>query len=118
MTINDLVTSLEMSKKLREAGVPQESVFYWNIPPYNRPPEVTQHVNKALWEAKIEDNVSAFTVKELTLFILEPKNNIPSTWSSTLVQDLGTEKVTAAWIKAEKRLAEHILEHFKRPDSE
>jgi len=29
MSIENLVTSLELSKKLKEAGVPQRSVFYW-----------------------------------------------------------------------------------------
>lgn len=108
MTINDLVTSLKMSKKLREAGVPQESVFYWNIPPYNRPAEVTQHVNKALWEANIEDNVSAFTVKELTLFLLDTKNSISFPTPSDIRQSSDIEN----------QLAAHILKHFKRPDSE
>lgn len=60
MKLEDQVVSLELSKQLKELGVKQESLFYWEIDLQNK------------WRLFFEDgsprmnpNASAFTVAEL-----------------------------------------------------
>ena len=65
MKIEDQVCSLELSKKLKELGVKQDSIFYWIngvITDINVSPEQTRN----LWyPAHSYTLYSAFTVAEL-----------------------------------------------------
>lgn len=66
MELEDQVVSLELSKKLKELGVKQESIFSWLQYPHTRAGEPNEWelsytklpVDNPLW-------VSAFTVAEL-----------------------------------------------------
>jgi len=86
LTVDRQVTSLEISKKLEELGVKQESLFYW----------VHDHVND-IWEIVIDFNcngmgrnydwngkISAFTVSELGEMLFKSKVNC----RSRSIQDL------------------------------
>ncbi len=58
--LESIVTSLEVSKKLRDIGVPQESVFYWQEFQDHEPrlvQGIPEHFNGT--------SVSAFTASEL-----------------------------------------------------
>lgn len=65
MTLEKKVTSLDLSKRLKELGVKQESLFYWSF--YKDQSQVLypqQEVFKESW--KLDPNYcSAFTVAEL-----------------------------------------------------
>jgi hypothetical protein len=78
MKLEDQVTSLEISKKLKELGVKQESLFYYQNNPYNDGKECIDLMIKK-YEARNNENsiintqcdnednpkFSAFTVAEL-----------------------------------------------------
>jgi len=70
------VCSLEWAKKLKERGVPQDSVFYWN------PPIIVDHDGKETYVEgapyvlqrekytyELADTYAAFTVAELGYFL-------------------------------------------------
>lgn len=58
MTLETLVCSLPLAKKLRELGVPQKSVFYWDY--------ISDDGNTGiLLENDESDGISAFTAGEL-----------------------------------------------------
>ena len=62
MKLEEQVTSLELSKKLRELGVKQESLFHWFCPDGDAEPRVCWHH----WcEPGYIRHYSAFTVAEL-----------------------------------------------------
>src|SRR5213080_1394008 len=61
MRLEEQVTSLELAKKLKELGVPQESLYYWYTSEFGEPHiEHKPSNNVRDWES-----VSAFTVAEL-----------------------------------------------------
>lgn len=62
MKLEDQVTNLELSKKLKELGVKQESLFYW-IPNKNKKMVILPVVHDSL--VMYENGYSAFTVAEL-----------------------------------------------------
>lgn len=65
MTLEQQVTSLSLSKRLKELGVKQESLFWWM--PYEDKYEIVRLLEKSVrdWEDKPEGTCSAFTVAEL-----------------------------------------------------
>jgi hypothetical protein len=75
MKLEDQVCSLELSKRLKELGVPQKSLFYWtDVAGYHELPELPQP--EPMWiivnpisgkDEMSEDAISAFTVAELGL---------------------------------------------------
>ena len=77
MELEQQVCSLELAKKLKELGVKQESLWYWNMitkefKDYEgKSPIIACEIysNSRLWE-----NFSAFTVAELGEML--PKKNI------------------------------------------
>jgi hypothetical protein len=66
MKLEQQVTSLELSKKLKELGVPQNSLFYWEEYLVG---ENEYMGNKIVafgeWECDEDEHLSAFTVAEL-----------------------------------------------------
>lgn len=70
MKLEEQVTSLELSKQLKELGVPQESLFYWSSPADFPKRHALYHTNgeQRLYyqpSAMPEWGCSAFTVAEL-----------------------------------------------------
>lgn len=65
LSMKDIVTSLELSKKLLTLGVKQKSMFHWVEF------EKEKEIYKTVWAARELDNVicSAFTVEELFEFL-------------------------------------------------
>lgn len=65
MTLENQVTSLDLSKQLKELGVKQESLFYWTFfKDYSQILYTQQEVFKESW--KVDPNYcSAFTASEL-----------------------------------------------------
>jgi len=57
------LSNLELSKKLKSLGVPQESLFYWNF--NNAVPEQGWYLDDENLAYDKKDTVSAFTVAEL-----------------------------------------------------
>ncbi len=69
MRLEDQVVGLELAKKLKELGVKQESLFYWQELEL-REWEIEQNVEKYVCvysgdEPCLEEDISAFTVAEL-----------------------------------------------------
>lgn len=68
MNLNDQLTSLPLSKRLKELGVPQKSVFYWYQPHVFKEREVVKldewYVAQA-WGGIMPSGLSAFSVAEL-----------------------------------------------------
>jgi len=66
MKLEEQVCSLELAKKLKELGVKQESLFYWNI---CHDCEKEYPFGSVNWEISYEknhgENISAFTASEL-----------------------------------------------------
>lgn len=66
MKLESQVTSLELSKRLKELGVKQESLFYWTKPHYeDNLPFVCWYEEKFVNGTKNWEQYSAFTVAEL-----------------------------------------------------
>jgi len=68
MKLEQQITNLELSKKLEELGVKQESLFYWGERPYgkNRKPWVPEIFGEdAPFGEGVAKIASAFTVAEL-----------------------------------------------------
>lgn len=64
MKLEDQVTSLELSKKLKEIGVKQESLFYW-VDNEKWSDECQLEYIPELEFPRDENSISAFTVAEL-----------------------------------------------------
>lgn len=64
MKLENQVTSLELSKKLKELRVPQESYFDWYLMASNKYPTELRKSSK-IFRAKTLDFCSAYTVAEL-----------------------------------------------------
>lgn len=65
MKLEDQITSLELSKKLKNLGVEQESLFYWQL--FNNGADLTysgSYEGNSLNQLKAT-SISAFTVAEL-----------------------------------------------------
>lgn len=78
MKLEDQVASLELSKRLKELGVRQESAFYWRQEVVNLEPEWVLRT----WHTGDErEEISAFTVAELgemlPVKVVEAKDDIP-----------------------------------------
>lgn len=89
MKLEDQICSLELSKKLKELGIKQESLFYYQNEPYNNGEDdvvvkiKNESINNLLNSYDINDNhelYSAFTPSEL-LEILPKVVNINSAFS-------------------------------------
>ena len=65
MKIEDQVVSLELSKKLKELGVKQESYFYWVKKVFANDPPVDPWIILDCMDTHALENVSAFTSSEL-----------------------------------------------------
>jgi hypothetical protein len=67
MKLEDQVTSLELSKKLKELGVVQRSVFFWHTSPIKPGLQVLSHAINVgdIHECAMSNEFSAFTVAEL-----------------------------------------------------
>jgi len=65
MTLENLVCSLESAKRLKELGVPQKSLYYWQrgelTPTFNQHPPFTEYK----WSLGADGEFSAFTASEL-----------------------------------------------------
>ena len=99
MKLEQQVTSLELSRCLKEIGVKQESLFYWVCHWVNRTPERTFN----LFYGKDEDDtvnefVSAFTVAELGEMLPEgtESHRRDNTWWCILDRRVGRRNVTEA----------------------
>lgn len=69
MKLEDQVVSLELAKKLKELGVRQESLFYWNDCWMGKPT-----LDRAIHSDNGKESYSAFTVAELGEML--PHHNI------------------------------------------
>ena len=65
MRLKDQVCSLELAKKLKELGVPQESAFYYAVSKFGYTKDGTLFFEKPTPLEKTHDFLSAFTVAEL-----------------------------------------------------
>jgi hypothetical protein len=66
MKLEQQVTSLELSKQLKELGVKQESVFWWNVLFNSGETELENFQRyKTSDGSPCDDSISAFTVAEL-----------------------------------------------------
>lgn len=66
MKIEQQVTSLEISKRLKELGVKQESLFYWSSYGMKFKKETHELIpENEINPSFMEDYISAFTVAEL-----------------------------------------------------
>lgn len=61
MPLEKQVCSIELSKRLKELGVPQESAFYWEKSPYQDGWSLFKNEE----EHRMQPNCAAFTVAEL-----------------------------------------------------
>lgn len=81
MKLEQQVVSLEIAKRLKELGVKQESLFWWE---YNGSFEY-----KVIYGRRLEDEkksgryISAFTVAELGEMLREEESELPTYLSST-----------------------------------
>lgn len=107
MTPEQQVTNLELSKKMKELGFPQKSMFYWDkdkkylINSYN-----WADVDREDWEIIKEKYCSAYTVAELGEML--PRKVLTS--QLTFTKGGGTKKWIVAylgiWIVANDTLAD------------
>lgn len=74
MTLEQQVCSLKLAKRLKELGVKQESIFYWNDKGQMMADFNWSDVENEDWETMKLDWYSAFTVAELGE-LLRPKVN-------------------------------------------
>lgn len=75
MNLENQVCSLESARKLKELGVKQESLFYWQTRTFARPNETPNLVyisNRSFRDTLVHD--SAFTVAELGDLALKESN--------------------------------------------
>jgi len=88
LPLNQQVTSLELSQKLKELNVPQESLFYWGKLEYSDRGMVWELCEKGV-ELITKDMVSAFSVAELgeLLPFYIDKNGAVLTLEITKVED-------------------------------
>jgi len=87
MNIEDHVTSLEFSKELKEIGVRQDSLFYWNI--YLDHKKECPEVSWELSFGKMHDlSISAFTISEILEFLPAKITTYPNSSFGTFVLTL------------------------------
>ncbi len=96
MKLENQVTSLEISKKLRELGVKQDAVFSWGIKKWKG--KKAKH--ELCWNTKTlyHDQISAFTVAELgemlpCLIQIKEHENELTTWKRHDFQSVGYKAV-------------------------
>lgn len=105
MNLENQVTSLELSKKLKELGVKQESLFWWY-----RKYRPNYHLYTSIELSEIEagiDRVSAFTVAELGEVIMKWEWDCP-------------EKDREGWLWKEWRPGVAMIPHYiiNQPDED
>lgn len=109
MKIEDQVCSLELAKKLKELGVKQESLFWWQV-------DIDGHAElnfgKTLtnYGVKVEAHYSAFTVAELGemlpgnisgLYFVTQKGLMGNSWYVEALTVVGHSEVWLAIAKTE-----------------
>lgn len=100
------VTSLEISKKLKELGVKQESIFYWleDIESVNIKDRAILYYGHI---KNIETQYSAFTASELGLML-------PNECGTTRDWDFGF----TVWSYEKKENGEAFINHYHDSDTE
>ncbi len=90
MKIENQITNLELSKKLKEFGVKQESAFYWRKYNFAKKPHVfyfadtdRKKIDLAILSGKLEFEYSAFSVAELGEMLPEPAK----TWRGKYIDE-------------------------------
>ena len=104
--MNKYVTSLELSKRLKELGVEQDSLFYWHTP---------NEKEKFVVDNKVDEySVSAFTVAELGEKLPELKDNTSEVYKlSTLKR--GKDSWTVSYMTNNNAMYQS---HFESSDTE
>lgn len=72
MELKNQVTNLELSKKLKELGVKQESLFWWNKFENDQADpiwDISRSAKEEVFGIDVKENVSAFTVAELGVLL-------------------------------------------------
>lgn len=64
MKLSQQVVSLDLSKRLKELGVKQESYFWW-VETFNRSKIITSNQGEDYYRSVWDERISAFTVAEL-----------------------------------------------------
>src|SRR4051812_31893305 len=65
MKLEEQVVSLELAKRLKELGVKQESIFFWNVGHWDEPQLIAPSFMGSTGILPSGENYSAFTVAEL-----------------------------------------------------
>lgn len=130
MQLEKQVCSLELSKRLRELGVKQESVFYWNLKNkitktadiydwvFGTTPVGTEYSRKKV----IGRNVSAFTVAELGEMLpagISERRNGNNTHETAVDVSWGLN-ISPKWGKNDMRYVLYLSgdNHYVQDDSE
>lgn len=133
MTIYDLVTPLDLARKLKDLGVEQKSLFYWKTA-QNINPQLFQDDKPVMAVPKgdgaIECEVfSAYTAGELgeLMKVVQPPNEYddfplmvytayttPECWASFLYDQQGNTKFESSGdteVEAKARMMIHLVSH-------
>lgn len=103
MELKNQVCSLEISKKLKELGVKQESLFYWS----SYAMKFKKETHELLPEDEInpsfmEDYTSAFTVAELGEMLPETVNMVGNYYGLIIEKYTGSWNVRYEWTASDK----------------